>query len=313
MKPTTLIIGAGIAGLLLARRLQAAGDPVVLLDKSRGVGGRMATKRVGAAIFDQGAQYFSARTPEFMILAQSWQAKGWVHDWPGSVHPRYVSAGGMTTVPKHLAEGLDLRREHKVLAVRRVTSHWAVDVENQPLLTAERLVLTAPAPQSLALLKAGGVALPDTLAAELANLDYHPCLALLLVLAAPSRVPAAGMAPTGGHIRWLADNTLKGIAAPGVSAALTVHTTPEFARIHYTKTETEIAALLQADLEPWLDGGIVSTTLHRWRYSEPRVTYREPSLWLPELNLGLAGDAFGGPKVEGAVRSALDLATRLGV
>jgi renalase len=312
MKPTTLIIGAGIAGLILARRLHDAGEPVMVLDKSRGVGGRMATKRVGPAVFDQGAQFFSARSPEFTALAQSWQAKGLIQNWPGGEHPRYVSAGGMTAVPKHLAEGLDLRREHKVVAVRRDADHWAVDVENQPMLQAGRLVLTSPAPQSLALLKAGGVALPDALAGELASLDYHPCLALLVVLDAPSRVPAAGTVPTGGNIRWLADNTLKGIA-PGVPAALTVHTTPEFARTHYAKSEAEIAALLQPELAPWINGGIVSATLHRWRYSEPRVTFREPSLWLPELNLGLAGDAFGGPKVEGAVRSGLDLAARLGV
>lgn len=309
---TTLIIGAGLTGLLLARRLHDAGQSVLLLDKSRGVGGRMATKRVGTAVFDQGAQFFSARSSAFIALAESWRTEGLIHDWPGGTHPRYFSPGGMTTVPKHLAVGLDLRREHKVTAVRREAAHWVVDVEQQPSLTAERLVLTAPAPQSLALLNAGGVELPAPLASELAALDYHPCLALLLVLDAPSRVPPEGLVPTSGHIRWLADNTRKGIA-PGVPAALTVHTTPEFAREHYTKTEPEIAALLQPELEPWLGGNIVMTALHRWRYSEPCVTYREPSVWLPELNLGLAGDAFGGPKIEGAVRSALDLAGQLGV
>ena len=56
MNKTTVIVGAGIAGLLAARRLRTAGCDVLVLEKSRGFGGRMATKRVGAAVFDQGAQ-----------------------------------------------------------------------------------------------------------------------------------------------------------------------------------------------------------------------------------------------------------------
>jgi len=313
MNRTTIIIGAGIAGLLVARRLQAAGETVMVLDKSRGVGGRMATKRVAGAVFDQGAQYFTVRTPELAALAADWTATGLIQDWGGAEHTRYISPAGMTAVPKHLAAGLDLRREHKALAVRRTDSGWTIELEERPALAADRLVLTAPAPQSLALLKAGAVSLPDAWADEIAALDYHPCLALLLLLDGPAAVSAGGIAPGAGPVRWLADNTAKRVS-PGPGAALTVHTTAEFAAAHYTKTEAEVFALLDAALEPWLGGSrVVTTALHRWRYSEPRRTCRAPCVWLPELQLGLAGDAFGGPKVEGAVRSGLALAASLGV
>lgn len=46
------IIGTGIAGLSAAQALSAAGLPVELFDKSRGSGGRMASKRSDAGSLD---------------------------------------------------------------------------------------------------------------------------------------------------------------------------------------------------------------------------------------------------------------------
>ena len=95
-----LIIGAGIAGLLAARTLQERGLQVTVLDKGRGVGGRMATRRIGSAVFDHGAQFFTARDPRFQALVNSWLAAEVAAEWcrgfagPEGVrqddgHPRY--------------------------------------------------------------------------------------------------------------------------------------------------------------------------------------------------------------------------------
>jgi renalase len=44
-------VGAGLAGLICAQKLQRAGYQVAVLEKSRGLGGRLATRRVdGVAI-----------------------------------------------------------------------------------------------------------------------------------------------------------------------------------------------------------------------------------------------------------------------
>ena len=228
----TLIVGAGIAGLLLARRLQTAGQKVQVLEKSRGYGGRLATKRVG-------------------------------------------------------------------------------EVEQQPSRRARTLVLTAPAPQSLAVLQAGGVNLPGELASELGRLNYHPCLALLLVLGGPSAVPSAGLAFEGdGPVRWIADNTRKGLA-PGVPAAVTVHLGRSFSAANYTETETTLLPRVLPTIAPLLGSPVTQVALHRWRFSEPATCHLEPCVWRPDLRLGLAGDAFGGPKVEGAALSALALSDRM--
>ncbi len=313
MNDTTVIIGAGVSGLVLARALAAAGAKVVVVEKSRGYGGRMSTKRVGEAVFDQGAQYFTVRDPAFATLADGWSAQGLVHNWPGSTHRRLVGTPSMTAVPKALAEGVKILREHKVTRACRHPSGccWELDIEEHGIMRAERVLFACPAPQALALLKAGEFTLPADVAAPLEALAYHPCLALLVTLAGPSAVPAEGVTLSEGPVRWIADNVKKGVAQP-TPAAVTIHASAEFSAANYGLPEAEVAALLLPAVQSWLgEAAVVSTTLHRWKFSEPKTTHAERCVWLPELKVGFAGDAFGGPKVEGAVLSGLALAEKV--
>lgn len=305
MNRNIAIIGAGIAGLSAARVLSASGARLVVLEKSRGVGGRMATKRVGDAVFDTGAQFFTAREDSFAAEVQRWAALGKAERWPGSAH-RWIGRGGMTAVPKLLSEGLEVQRECKITAARRHSSgYWELDIENDGILRADRLVLTAPMPQSLALLHAGGVSLPETVAPELRSLTYRPCLAALLVLDGPSTVPPEGLAPAEGPLRWLADGRHKGLCQP---TAITLHATPEFSAREYGRPEPEVLAQMTTAAQAWLGGrGVVSATLHRWRYSEPVGPLPRAFVWIPELALGFAGDAFLGGRVEAAALSGLAL------
>lgn len=311
MNNTTVIIGAGISGLLLARELRSAGASVVVLEKSRGVGGRMATKRLGEAVFDQGAQYFTARDPAFAALVDGWRERGWVKNWESSGHRRLVGAPSMTAVPKALAEGLEILREHKVTTARHhACGCWELDVEDGEIIRAERLLFTCPVPQALAVLKAGECTLPAETDAALQSLTYHPCLALLAVLDGASTLPADGLVLTDGPVRWMADNVKKGLVQ-SVPGAVTIHAAPEFSAVNYGRPESEIAALLLPVVAPYLGARVVSTILHRWKFSEPKTTHAERCVWLPELGLGFAGDAFGGPKIEGAAMSGLALAERV--
>ncbi|WP_373512609.1 FAD-dependent oxidoreductase, partial [Persicitalea sp.] len=76
-----IIIGAGMAGLTAARELTAQGWDVTVLDKGRGIGGRMATRRIENTRADHGAQYFSVRTPEFRQLIEKLESEGIVEAW----------------------------------------------------------------------------------------------------------------------------------------------------------------------------------------------------------------------------------------
>ena len=267
--------------------------------------------KMACAIFDQGAQFFTIRDAAMTARLAGWTAEGVAARWPGVEEERWVGRPGMTAVAKQLADGLELKRELKVTAASRVSDGWELTIEGHELMRVERLVSTAPVPQTLALLKAGGVALKEPLAGALAGVSYHPCLTLLILLDGPSAVPTGGVRLGDGPLRWVADNAKKGISPEG-QGAVTLLASREFSAANYGMPEAEVVASLVPAAKALLgNAAVVSVTLHRWRYSEPVATWPEPCVWLPEISLGLAGDAFGGPRVEGAALSGLALAARI--
>ncbi len=314
MKNTTIIIGAGISGLLVARELAARGARVQVLEKSRGVGGRMSTKRVGSAVFDQGAQFFTARDEHFEARVQCWARKGVVESWEGtdSDQSRWVAKPSMTGLAKALARDLPVTLQSKVSAVRwHECGCWEVDVEGGEMVRGERLVMACPVPQALALLSEGEVKLPVGLNASLSGIEYHPCLALLVILDGESAVPSVGQKLTEGNFRWVADNVKKGVTQ-NVPAAITFHVNSSYSNHHYGDSEEKVFSDLAAEMEPWLGGAkITGRALHRWRFSESVASFPQPHVWLPEKSLGFCGDAFGGPRVEGAAVSGLSLARQI--
>ena len=314
-----VIIGAGLAGLTAARSLGGRFD-VVVLDKGRGVGGRMATRRIGAATVDHGAQFFTTHTAEFAAIVAGWSEAGVARPWfagrlgPQGIvdadgHTRFRGVASMNAVAHHLADGLDVRRSTPVRSVSRSGDEWLVATPDETW-TADAVLLTPPVPQSLALLAAGGVGLADADRLALSAVEYEPCLAVLAVLDGPSGLPEPGaINPADGPVAWLADNQRKGVSA---EPAVTIHATPVFSRRHWdADDETIIAAMVPAaNLRSAPVPGRVE--VHRWRYARPVVTYPARFLAAHGLpHLLFAGDAFEGAKVEGAVLSGIAAAAFL--
>ena len=74
------IIGAGISGLTVAKELSKLNE-VTIFDKSRGVGGRMATKRIDDYHFDHGAQFFTAKSQEFKEFCNKAKNDKIIEEW----------------------------------------------------------------------------------------------------------------------------------------------------------------------------------------------------------------------------------------
>ena len=137
-----VVIGAGLAGLCAARDLVDAGHSVTVLEKSRASGGRCATRRIGDATFDHGAQFFTARSAELTAMVEQWITLGIVREWcrgfgAGDGHSRYCGAAGMTTIAKHLATGLDIRYNALAFDIRPEGGAWVVMLDDASRFVAE--------------------------------------------------------------------------------------------------------------------------------------------------------------------------------
>ena len=160
-----LVIGAGMAGLIAASELQQAGRSVRVLDKGRGVGGRLASRRIEGATFDHGALSFTASHPWFATEVVQARLNGAVTLWtPGSVSGfsdlrNWRGTPSMSAVPKQLSRGLDLQLETTVTDLRVHADRWVATTASGHRFASKSVVLTAPVPQSLALLDAGGIGL----------------------------------------------------------------------------------------------------------------------------------------------------------
>lgn len=309
-EPTTdvLVIGAGMAGLIAAAELQRAGRRVLVIDKGRGVGGRLASRRIDGATFDHGAQFITTRDPRFAAVLEQGRQHGAMEEWCRGFaggpdgHPRWRGRPAMSAVAKHLARELNLQLEMPVVALRSAGDRWRVETTTGRIFLAGAVVLTAPVPQSLALLDAGGIAVPSEMRLRLAAIEYERCLALMAVLEGPSCIPPpGGLTPDHGPIAWMADNKLKGISA---EPSVTIHATPAFSLEHWDRDRQDSGRALLDAAAPWLGAAVRTFQVHGWRYSKPMRVEAEPCVLVsPSPPLVLAGDAFAGPRVEGAALS----------
>jgi len=303
MEVRVVIVGAGIAGLTAARALRQKGVESVLVDKSRAVGGRMATRTIGDARFDHGAQHFGIRSERFGEIARVWREEGVMREWyrTENLEPRNVGVGGMRRIPEYLAADLDVRTATSVERVEQDGSGVAVVAANGDRIQGSAAIVTPPIPQTIALLSAGQIDLPAGLEKTLAAIHYQACLAVMLQPDGPTGLPDGHLSDAGGSIAWIADNADKGTSPV---PSLTIHSTPAFAARHLEESPEQWKSLLVTEARRWVGGPATGAVGHRWRFAEPTSIVDLGSVLL-DAPVALAGEVFAGARVEGAVLSGL--------
>jgi len=322
-----VIVGAGLSGLVAAEQVAASGRPVIVLEASAGVGGRLATMEVGPGRADLGAQFFTTRAEAFVDRVEALVAKGIVYEWCRGFnivdgYPRYAVRGGMTALAAHLAGALpddvcEVRTGHTVEVVARGAPgrdvrRWRVAGPGWEL-HAGAVLLTSPVPVSLGLLDrdegGSGQAVDGALLAGLRDIRYHRVLALAALLDRPSAIPPPGARQLEeGPFSFVADNGAKGVSDAPV---VTLHVAHDLSAELWQEPDGRLVTDLLERARPWLgDARVLDTRLERWPCSGP-VTPWPDRCCEPAPGLLLAGDAFGGPKVEGAFLSGLAAGRRL--
>lgn len=329
-----VIVGAGVAGLAAATSLAASGKQVVVLEKSRGVGGRMATRRLGEAVCDHGAQYFSVKGRAFGNLVAKAEAGGVVDSWcqlfpsaktaQGAViapqdeagHSRWRGVRGMTGLPKQLAADLPdmVFTETRVTSISIEDDHVRLVDEAGHSWTADSAIVTVPVPQAIDLFRAGSL-MPPLVDQEvwevLSSITYEPCFSLMLVLDRPSLLPEpGGLQVETGPVVWIADNQQKGISP---IPSLTIQARGNFSKEHFDDDPAKVMRLLTAEVEAWIDGdpatAVIDSSLQRWKFAFPETVLKAPLVPLSTSPAVVCcGDAFGGGRVENAASSGLAVA-----
>jgi renalase len=187
------IIGAGLSGIACGRALRVAGYTVCILDKSRGLGGRMATRRVDQPVdqqpvdqqpVDHGLRYWQPASAALKALTEELVDKGVLKPWlaiayeirqrgvltpiaPAINQPtRYGATAGMSAIAKSLLQDFTLGEnwlaQHKALSLSHQGSHWQIECEAGQTVSAKRCVIAIPAPQAAELLQNCAVDAIDT-------------------------------------------------------------------------------------------------------------------------------------------------------
>jgi len=307
-----LIVGTGIAALAAAERLHSAGKSVVLVDKARGVGGRMATRRLSEGNCDHGVPSFRVEGEDFRHATHPWLKEGVAKTWTrGAGIADIVGTPGMTAIAKAMARPLpSVHLDAKIDKLSVHDNHWTAEGVGRRYVTRS-VLLSPPVPQTLALLDTGSVGLVLSDSATLQAIRYWPTFVVLARFACDYALPAPGWVSFEKHAKLLTivDDRRKG-ASPIATA--TIRSTADYAEKHFEKSDEAVLAELLAAAAPHLSGPPVETEIHRWRFATVREGAAPPWLLLKGTPPAYCiGDAFGGGSIEGAWRSGRAAAEHL--
>lgn len=300
------VIGAGLTGLVCAQQLRQLGYGVVVLEKSRGLGGRVATRRLPNTWADHGVAYFTDEGEQTGALVKNWRDRSILYPWinqdfiwtDGILHPgevgsqRYVSPLGITAVAKDLSQELDIWRGQRVEAIAPTVKHtWAftlAPVAGEPTreLAARAVVITAPAPQTATLL--------DPLRSQGVSADFFSAVQSVIYQA---NLTAIALYPSARHaeleqvpwrsvrlnhpqLAWVVLSSSKQLNPP--QPVVVLHGSAQLADRFLDAPDLEPAGRLLLDsaatsLLPWLAEPDV-IQLHRWRYALPQNPLRQACL-----------------------------------
>lgn len=337
------VIGAGIAGIVCAQQLQQMGYRVVVIEKSRGLGGRIATRRLYGTCADHGLRYLEPQSDRVVSLIQTLRQQGMLHLWTDTVYelgldhqlhlpstqdhpPRYVASAGMTAIAKFLATDLTIWRQQRVQAIRQSSQNWQLSLEStapeissssDEKLTSQAVVIAIPAPQALALLEPLAVDLISPKFLELLRtVEFAPCLSAIAGYS-PQRqqelmqlnpIWQAISCPYDPDLAWIGLDSDK--RPQSQQPIFVIQSSAAFAEKYVDSTDLpsvghQLLNRAAKILVSWLDAPDW-LQVHRWRYAFVRHPVQESCLVAnTPLPLVCSGDWCGGRQLENALDSGL--------
>jgi hypothetical protein len=286
-----LIIGAGVSGLLLGSHLK---NKAIILEKSRGVGGRIANRRVEDLGFDHGAPYL-ADDPLVRETLVEFGLEGEVQNDSQGI----FLLNSMTRFPKELTQDLIIKKSTRAEIISRTNESWKVTCDNGEIYESTTLVITAPLPQALELLDKNNL----SYSAELKTVTFIKAV-MALIITSDGALPDL---PTNSLTHSILPMKLRNLHPSG----FIIRATPEASDRLFDSSDEMILKELESNfLATYSNQPVIEyRELKKWRYVTPTTSLPYPFLEVQE-NLFLVGDAFSSPDVRGSILGALLLAEK---
>lgn len=320
------IVGAGISGLYLGSQFLKNGKKITISEKSKGVGGRLATRRDERARYDHGAQMISLSQDEkdskIGSLLQEWKSNSWIDFWCESNNRQLFSVqSGMTSLAKRLAENQNVLKEEKLISIQLEKEAVVSVMESGKQIHSDSLFLTCPLPQSLEILRNSSLSYDRSLE----NLKYAKALVGLIELESESINVENVLPPYRDHLNSeifsISEQKSKKVSDV---TCFTVNMTEAWSEENFSLQDDQILEQIcqcfsdlvlslkskNSDVVSKQSRRLVfrSQQLKKWRYSHPLNQYHKLHYFLPQdSRVCLLGDAFGGGSILGALRSAQSL------
>jgi len=289
-----IIIGAGLSGSFIARKINRSGLNTLLIEKSTTIGGRLSTKSVGEGIADYGCQYLSPKSIDLSNLIEELGNKYIVKKTKiNDSNNAYIAPYGMNKIPQFLSLGINTILNQKVVSLKKTKSNWTVKT-NAYEIKSRSIILTMPIDQVNQLIKP----FKNTIG-ELPNPKYESFFTSTFQ---SNKQISSDILRSEINAPWICNNSQKGLL--NNKNIFTINFSNDFSNKLLGLNQDQRHNMINQQLKHLGFNSYSNLSLHFWKYAFSKEQNNPSHFFDKDEMLGICGDSFSVGQADGAIVSA---------